>query len=196
MDMRAPADHPILDAIAERWSPYAYDLRPVDAADLAALFEAARWSPSSYNEQPWRFVAVARDDPAFERALDCLVEANRAWARDAGVLCFAVAAGAFARNGKPNIKACYDLGQSVALLSVEASARGLAVHQMGGFDPAAARAAFGVPEGYEPVTAFTVGYPAAPNEGGASGRKRRSLDETVFGTTWGVSAGFLDDNAD
>lgn len=197
MDMRAPTPQPILDAIAERWSPYAYDPRPVSDADLRALFEAARWAPSSYNEQPWRFVAVARNDAAdFDRALKCLVEANQAWARDAGALCFAVAARAYARNDKPNTKALYDLGQSVALLSVEAASRGLAVHQMGGFDPEAARATFGVPVGYDVITAFAVGHAAAPNKGGAAARQRRAMAETVFGAAWGTSAGFLDDNPD
>ncbi|MBC8423690.1 nitroreductase family protein [bacterium] len=197
MDMRAPTPLPILDAIAERWSPYAYDPRPVSDADLRALFEAARWAPSSYNEQPWRFVAVARDDAAdFDRALECLVEANRAWARDAGALCFAVAARAYERNDEPNTKALYDLGQSVALLSVEAASRNLAVHQMGGFDPEAARTTFGVPEGYDVITSFVVGPAAAPNEGGAAARRRRDVNETVFGAAWGAPAGFLDDNPD
>jgi len=197
MDMRAPADHPVLDAIALRWSPYAFDPRPVPAPDLRSLFEAARWAPSSYNEQPWRFIAVPRDDgEAFARALDGLVDANRAWARDAGVLVFAVAARIFARNGKPNGKALYDLGQAAALLSVEAAARGLAVHQMGGIDPEAVRASFGVPGGFDVITAFAVGYAAQPNEGGAAARRRRGLAETVFGPDWDAPAAFLDDNVD
>ncbi|MBU0742753.1 nitroreductase family protein [bacterium] len=192
MDMRARTGHPILDVIADRWSPHAYEPRPVPPADLRSLFEAARWAPSSYNEQPWRFVAVTRDDEAaFGRALACLVDANRAWAQDAGALFFAVAARSFARNGKPNGKALYDLGQAVAMLSIEAATRGLTVHQMGGIDPEAARAAFRVPGEYDVITAVAVGYAAAPNAGGAGARRRRDLAGTVFGAAWGEPARFL-----
>ena len=193
MDMRARTDHPVLDAVADRWSPYAFDPRPVDDADLRSIFEAARWAASSYNEQPWRFLVVRREDEeAFAAALDCLVEFNQGWARDASVLAFAVAAPRYERNGEPNDKASYDLGQAVALLSLEAVARGLEVHQMGGFDPRQAGELHGVPEDHAVVTCFALGHAAAPNEGGGEGRSRRPLSDFVYGPRWEVPAEFLD----
>ncbi len=193
MPMRAPITHPVLDAIADRWSPYAYQPRTVGNADLCSLFEAARWAPSSYNEQPWRFLVVRREQTGlFERALSGLVEANRAWARDASALVFAVAASMFSRNGQPNGKALYDLGQAMALMSLEATARGLAVHQMGGILPELVAELAGVPEHFQVVTAAAIGYPAAEPEGGGAARTRRPLCETVFSGAWGIPADFLD----
>ena len=193
MDMRARTDHPVLDAIANRWSPYAYDPRSVPAADLRSIFEAARWTASSYNEQPWRFLVVPRDDEAaFADALNCLMDFNKGWAKDAGALVFAVAADSYARSGKPNNKAHYDLGQAVAQLSIEAAARGINTHQIGGLKADKAREVYGVPEGYDVICAFTLGYAAAVNEGGPAGRSRRPQTDLVFGTTWGEPADFLD----
>ena len=192
MTMTAPVGHPVLAAIAERWSPMSYEPRGLDDADLCSLFEAARWAPSSYNEQPWRFVVVRREqDARFGRALAGLVDANRAWARDASALVFAIASLNLTRNGRPNTKALYDLGQAMALLSVEASARGLAVHQMGGILPDSIAELCGVPEGFQVVTAAAIGYPAAEPEGGGAARSRRPLRESVFGATWGRPAEFL-----
>ena len=192
MTMTAPVGHPVLAAIAERWSPKSYEPRDLDEADLCSLFEAARWAPSSFNEQPWRFVVVRREQAAlFGRALEGLVDANRAWACDASALVFAIASLNLARNGRPNSKALYDLGQAMALLSVEAAARGLAVHQMGGILPESIAALCGVPEGFQVVTAAAIGYPAAEPEGGGAARSRRPLRESVFGATWGQPAEFL-----
>lgn len=193
MDMTARTDHPVLDAVAARWSPYAYDPRPLAAADLRSIFEAARWSASSYNEQPWRFLVVAREDAAaFAAALDTLVEFNRNWARDAPVLVFAVAASSYEHNGKPNTKAEYDLGQAVAQLSLEAASRGIQSHQIGGLDPERARELLDVPADHEVVCAFTLGYPAEAKAGGAESRERRPLDTLVFGPGWRTRPAFLD----
>ena len=193
MDMTARTDHPVLDAVAARWSPYAYDTRPVPDADLRSIFEAARWTASSYNEQPWRFLVVAREDAAvFDAALDTLVEFNRNWARGAPVLVFALTATHYAENGKPNAKAEYDLGQAVAQLGLEAASRGIQAHQIGGLFPDRVRELFDVPAEYEVVCAFTLGYPSGPKEGGAEGRGRRPLDELVHGPAWGSRPGWLD----
>jgi nitroreductase len=196
MTKLAQPDHPILDVIAERWSPYGYGDRPVDKADLASLFEAARWAASSYNEQPWRYIVATRDDPGeFSRLLSCLVEPNQAWARSAPVLALGIASLAFSRNDKPNGAAVHDLGQASAMLSIEATARGLSVHQMKGILPDRARELYGVPEGYEVVTALAIGYAAHPDsqpedfrEADTTPRKRRPLAEFVFAGGWGESA--------
>lgn len=199
MSKRASSDHPIHDLIAERWSPCAFDGRAVAVADLASLFEAARWAPSAFNEQPWRYLVARREDgEAYARMLSCLMEGNQEWARSAPVLALAVASIKLARNGKPNGKALYDLGQATALLSVEATARGLHVHQMGGILPDRAREVYGVPEDFEAATGLAIGYlgdpaafPAEIRERDARPRQRRPLGETVWEGSWGATATFV-----
>src|ERR1700730_3965434 len=96
----ASADSPIHEVLAECWSPYAFREKPVSQDELRSLFEAARWAPSSYNEQPWRYVVATRDDRAqFERLLSCLVEGNQAWAKHVPVLALGIVSLKFAKNG-------------------------------------------------------------------------------------------------
>ena len=122
----ASADSPIHEVLAERWSPYAFRDKPVSQDELRSLFEAARWAPSSYNEQPWRYVVATRDDRAqFERLLSCLVEGNQAWAKHVPVLALGIVSLKFAKNGKDNRAAVHDLGLAAGNLVVEATARGL-----------------------------------------------------------------------
>ena len=100
---RAQPDHPIIDPLANRFSPYAFEPKSVEKDKLLSCLEAARWAASSYNEQPWSFIVAEREDEAeFARLLDCLVDANQAWAKNAGVLMLTVTARQFSRNGKPN----------------------------------------------------------------------------------------------
>lgn len=156
----APVDHPIHDLLRERWSPRAFDDTPVERSVLLSLLEAARWAPSSFNEQPWRLIIADRhrDARRFAGLLAALVESNQVWVRFAPLLGFSVAKLAFERNGKPNRHAWHDLGLAMASLLVEATARGLSVHQMAGYDADKARAVCGVPDGFEPVAAFAIGY--------------------------------------
>ena len=199
MSKIAAPDHPIHETLAHRWSPYAYADRPVADADLRSLFEAARWAPSSYNEQPWRFIVARREDgKEYDRILSCLVEANQAWARQAPVLVLTVAAETFARNGKPNGAATHDVGLAAGNLSVEATARGLHVHQMGGILPDRARELFGIPEGFRALTAIAIGYAADPADLDDEMRKRettprarRALKESVYTGSWGRAADLL-----
>src|SRR5215207_8555115 len=108
---QATPDHPIHELLAKRWSPYAFADRPVSDADLRSLFEAARWSASSYNEQPWRYIVATRANPdEFDRLLSCLVEPNQVWAKAAPVLALGCTSLNFERNGKPNAAAVHDLG--------------------------------------------------------------------------------------
>lgn len=160
---KAQTDHPILKVLAERWSPYGFSDKPVAVADLLSLFEAARWAASSYNEQPWNYLVALKENPQdFGRLLSCLVEPNQAWAKTAPVLVLGVISLRFAKNNKDNRAAAHDLGLASANLSVEATARGLSVHQMIGILPDNARAVCQIPEHFEAWTALAIGYKAAP----------------------------------
>jgi len=183
----------INDLARRRWSPYAYESRSLEPDDVRALFEAARWAPSSMNEQPWRYIFALRDDrEEFEKALSCLVEGNRKWARYAGALIFTVAKRTFSRNDKPNRYAWHDVGQASFSLAIEAVARGLAAHQMGGILPDRVAEVYGVPEGYEVVSGIAVGYPGTASdvstelaERDQKRRPRRPAGESVFARKWG-----------
>ena len=199
MTKRATTDHPVHDLIASRWSPYAFADRPVSDADLHSLFEAARWAPSSYNEQPWSYLVATRDQTQqFEPLLSCLVEANQGWAKFAPVLALGCTSLHFARNGKPNAAAVHDLGLASANLVLEATARGLAVHQMIGILPDRARELYGIPEGVQPLTGLAIGYagdpgrlPEALRERDRQRRPRKPLATFVFGEKWGTGASVL-----
>ncbi|PPH18511.1 nitroreductase [Rathayibacter sp. AY1C4] len=156
----ASTSAPILDVLAERWSPRSYDASAtVSDETLASLLEAARWSPSASNSQPWRFIVARRGTDGFDRIVATLAGFNGAWAGSAAVLVVALAE-TVDSEGKPRPWAVYDLGQSIAHLSVQAHHEGLHVHQMAGFDKDAVRAAFSVDERFDPVTIAAVGVAA------------------------------------
>lgn len=188
--------HPVLPVIAERWSPYAYDPRPVEREKLLSCLEAARWAPSSYNEQPWTYILAERGDAAaFARLLDCLVEGNQAWAKNAGVLIVTVVSRTFAKNGKPNAACEHDIGLAGGNLVLQATALGLQAHQMIGIVHAKVRAAYKVPENHDPLTAIAIGYAAAVAAGTSdpleqrdlAPRPRKAIGEFVV-STWGQPA--------
>jgi nitroreductase len=195
----APSDFPVHQLIIDRWSPRAFSERPVPPDVLRSLFEAARWAPSSNNEQPWAYIVATRDDhDNFAKMLSVLVEFNASWAKNAPMLALAVAELNFAKNNAPNRNAQYDTGAATALLSVEATARGLAVHQMAGFDPAKAREVFAIPTGWEAIAALTIGYPGDPNslpqalkDRELAPRTRKPLSEFVMAGHWGHTASFI-----
>jgi nitroreductase len=192
----AKLDHPIHPLLADRWSPYAFDPRPVSAEDLRSIFEAARWAPSSYNEQPWRYVLATKDDAVeHERLLSCLVEGNRVWASNAPVLALGIVVDRFVRNDKPNAAAEHDLGLAAGNICVEATARGLYVHQMIGILPDRARDLYGIPDGHRALTGLAIGYKADPSaldeklrQRDTAERTRRPLADFVFSKKWGTSA--------
>ncbi len=200
MIKHATPDHPVEAIIAQRWSPYAYSSRDVSTKDLLSLFEAARWAPSSYNEQPWCFIVARREDSAqFQRVLNCLVEGNQGWARHAPVLALTVVRERFSRNDKPNRAAEHDIGLAVANLSVEAEARGLSVHQMIGILPDEAAKTFRIPEGAHALTALAIGYAAGPDESvddalrqrDQTPRQRKPIAEFVFGEAFGKASSIV-----
>lgn len=198
----ASTDHPIHSLLASRWSPYAWSDAPVAAEDLAALFEAARWAPSSYNEQPWRWILARREDKAgFEKLLSTLVETNQAWAKHAPVLALGISVGRFKRNGKANKAAQHDLGAAAAHLSFEATARGLAVHQMIGIEAERARELYRIPEEAEALTALAIGVageaadlPDGLRERDLAPRTRKPLTELVFANRFGERAVLIERN--
>lgn len=158
----APTAVPILPVIAERWSPRAFDPEAVlTADDLAPLFEAARWAPSSANNQPWRYIYGHRGTEAFERLLSCLSEGNRDYCRRASVLIIA-ATRTVRDNGKPNFHGGHDLGLSIGYMLLQAVADGLAIHPMGGFDDERARELLGIPERFAAWTAIAIGRHGDP----------------------------------
>jgi nitroreductase len=199
MHKPAPSDFPVHQLIIDRWSPRAFSERPVPPDVLRSLFEAARWAPSSNNEQPWAYIVATRDDHEnFAKVLSVLVEFNASWAKSAPMLALAVAELNFAKNNAPNRNAQYDTGAATALLSVEATARGLAVHQMAGFDPAKAREVFTIPAGWEAIAAIAIGYPGDPNslpqalkDRELAPRTRKPLSEFVMAGHWGHTASFV-----
>jgi nitroreductase len=197
---QATPTHPIHELLARRWSPYAFADRPVSDADLRSLFEAARWAASSYNEQPWSYIVATKASAAeFERLLSCLVEANQGWAKAAPAIALGCTSVKFALNGKPNPAAVHDLGLASASLTLEATARGLFVHQMIGILPDKARELYRIPDGVQPTTGLAIGYPAENNalsekyrERDLAPRTRKALSEFVFGGQWGTSSNIAD----
>lgn len=165
--MKNPTAYPVQEFIARRWSPYAFDpAREVSTTDLQSLFEAARWTMSSYNSQPWRYIVGVRGrrQEAWEQVFDCLVEGNRGWAKNAPVLVLGLAEHLHPYNQKLNKAALHDLGAASAALTFEATARGLVVHQMVGIHVERVREVFELPETVEPLTALAIGYPAEPDD--------------------------------
>lgn len=162
MKKTAQTDYPILDVIAERWSPRAFDPdKTLTEADVAPLFEAARWSPSSSNSQPWRFVYAFRGEPAFDALLACASEGNQRWVHRVSVLAYSIARKE-SDSGRPLWHGRHDTGMALGYLLLQATAAGLAVHPFGGFDSDKVIAAAGVPEGFEPCTGIAIGYPGDP----------------------------------
>ncbi len=189
----ARPDHPVLDCIAQRWSPYSFDPRGVELEKLWSCLEAARWAASSFNEQPWSFLVARREQPAeFQRALACLVEMNQAWAKNAGVLLLTAVAKTFSRDGSPNRVAVHDLGLAVGNLCCQATHLGLSVHQMAGVNLQKVRQDFAIPDSHDPVTAVAIGYAANVeptstdpfSQRDSTPRPRKPLREFVFSGSW------------
>ena len=193
----ARPDHDILDVIRHRWSPRAFDpSRDVSRADLQRLFEAARWAPSSLNEQPWRFVVVdrTRTPEAFGSLLESLSPRNRAWASAAPVLVLVAVRLKHEHLEVDNSHAWYDAGQAVGFLTLQATAGGLSIRQMQGFDAEVARRVCDVPSPFEPAVVMAIGHAGDPDaltmpahrDAEKAPRIRRALAEFVFEGGWGT----------
>ena len=160
-DDRVP-DRPIEPLLLRRWSPRAMSGLPIGEEELLTLFEAARWAPSTYNEQEWRFLYARRETSQWPVFFDLLVEGNRVWCQRAAMLAVILAHRVFERNGKPNPVHLFDCGNAFENLALQGTAMGLVVHGMQGFDFEKARSVLGVPEDYAVVAMFAVGRPGDP----------------------------------
>ena len=199
--MEKPTDnqYPINELLKKRWSSLAFADKMVSSEVLLSLLEAARWSPSCFNEQPWNFIVATKENPAeYKRLFNCLVEGNQPWATLAPVLMISVARLFFESNNKPNRHAFHDVGLAVACLTFQATEMGLRVHQMGGFDIDKARELYKISEQYEPVAAIAIGYPGeleilpeSLQERELSPRSRKPMNSFVFAGEWGQTASFI-----
>ena len=184
----------IHDLMQNRWSPRAFDSgKDVSHDDLLALLEAARWAPSCFNDQPWRYIVCvkSKDEASWQNALAILAEKNQQWAKNAPVLMLAIAMANFNHNGKPNRWAMYDTGSASVSLCLQATALDLIVHQMGGFDADKARQVFNLPEDCQPMAMMAVGYQADADrlsddfkEAELAARSRVPLEQLFYFGKW------------
>lgn len=187
LNRTAETSTPILEVLAERWSPRAFDSSaPLDETKLTAALEAARWSASASNSQPWRFIVARRGTDAFASVEATLMGFNSAWAGTAGALIVALTE-TVDTEGKPRPWAQYDLGQAIAHLSVQAHSDGLHVHQMGGFDAEALRSVFDLPAELTPLSVSAIGVAGTPDllpestrERETAPRSRRPLTDSLL----------------
>ncbi len=154
-----PVDYKVLDVIKKRWSPRAFAKKSISNHDILTMLEAARWTASAFNEQPWRFIVAKKEDKQkYAKLLACLREGNQSWATNAPLLILAVAKKTFSNTNGENKLARYDLGQAVSALVLQASELNIYSHQMAGIYPEKAKSAYNLADGYEAVTAIALGY--------------------------------------
>jgi len=156
------ADHPIDPIFLERWSPRAMSGETLSEQEIQTLFEAARWAPSTYNVQEWRFCYARCDGPYWRSLFDLLVEGNQVWCARAGLLGVVLSQTVFPRNGKPNPVHVFDSGLAYMSLALQGARMGLVVHAMAGFDREAARNVLDIPEDFSVNAMFAVGRPGDP----------------------------------
>ena len=183
------------ETIANRWSGRAYDAaKTISQAQIIALLEAARWAPSCFGDEPWRFMVWDKttDNTTWQQAFDCIVPGNQTWVKDAPVLVLACADTLFNHNQQPNRWAQYDTGAATENLCLQASSMGLMAHQMGGFNVDKTREVFAIPAQFTLMAMVSVGYAAdiATIEGEnfvreTAARKRKPIGELFFNSAWG-----------
>ena len=199
MSYATPAPSSLLPALSQRWSPRAFADQAISPETLEILFEAARWAPSSRNEQPWAFMIATKENPvAYQNLLNCLYEGNIKWASTAPVLILGIAKLAFALNSRPNRFAMYDLGAAVMNLLTQATELGLYAHQMGGYDVDKARQLYQIPETHELGAVIALGYlgqaehlPEGLTERTQDERTRHPFKSFVFAQQWGQPSELL-----
>lgn len=185
---------PINETITNRWSGRAYDAtKQVSHEQIIALLEAARWAPSCFGDQPWRFIVWNKnvDAQSWQQAFECLAPSNQTWVNNAPILILVCADTLFTHNLQPNRWAQYDAGAAAENLCLQACSMGLMAHQMGGFNVDVVREAFAIPVQYSLMAMLTVGFAAdvASLEGDVlkreiAARSRRSLNELFFANGW------------
>ena len=185
-------EHTVIDLIKERWSPRAFSSEPIENEKIMSLLEAARWAPSCFNEQPWNFIIFKKEnEKEFQNIINVLSPRNQLWAEKAPLIILSVGKSNFERNEKPNKHALHDVGVAVSNLTMQATAMGLFVHQMAGFNSQKSKELFDIPNGYEPVAAIAVGYygntedlPEELKSSETSKRSRKSINDFSFEGKW------------
>lgn len=193
---KARTTYPVHDAIAHRWSGRAFSEEMPNREIIGSLFEAARWAPSSFNEQPWHFFIATKDQEAeYDTLFNLLSVRNQEWAGLAPVLALSVAKTYFDKNDKENRHAWHDVGLAAENLVLQATFHGLVVHQMAGFDVEASKSELEIPDGFDPIAAFAIGYPGDTSKlsqtfrkSEENARKRKALGEFLFLGQWGNTA--------
>lgn len=182
---------PIHPHLAGRWSPVRFDpAGQLSEEDLRGLLEAARWAPSCFGEEPWRFIIARREDGHRDR-LEAQLRSGNAWAKRASLLVATLAKKTFTQNEEPNRWHAHDVGLATEALLTEATSRGLVTHVMGGFDTDGLVKDFAVPDDYTPIAMIAVGHydPDSPDEKLAkrdqNPRRRRPLSDLAFGASFG-----------
>jgi nitroreductase len=184
----ADTNYPIHELLRERWSPRSFSDKSVDPELVNQLFEAARWAPSSYNEQPWRFIVARREEEeAFEKLSQVMNDFNRGWGTGAAVLALGLTKTSFGSDGRRNPHAGHDLGQAIAHLTFEATRHDLYVHQMAGILPEKAQELYDIPDKVKPMTMFAIGYKGEPEDLSeklekqeTAPRSRKPLDDIIL----------------
>lgn len=183
----AETAHEVLDLIKLRWSPRAFDSKPIDEATLSTLFEAMRWAPSAMNEQPWRIIYARKGEDAHQKMVETLMPGNQPWAVNAPVLLITLVKKTHSMTGAVNGAARHDLGLAIGNLSIQATHEGISLHQMGGVHLDKLREAFDIPEDYDPVTVIALGYLGDPETlpedlkaRELAKRTRKPIEEFVF----------------
>lgn len=181
--------------LKKRWSPRAYANKPVENEKLQRLFEAARWTPSAFNSQPWNFIIGQNGDHSYKKIFDCLIEFNQLWAKFAPVLVLSIGKKTSSTNNTLLLSYQYDVGQSVSHLTFQAMEEGLYIHQMTGFDANKAIKNFNIPDDYEALSVFTIGYLGDPSilnkhmqKTETAERQRKSVNEFVFEMIFGQTS--------
>lgn len=154
------SEHPINPLLLNRWSPRSMSGEELSEEEIFSLFEAARWAPSSYNEQPWRFLYATRNSPEWPLLFDLMIDFNKGWTKNAALLVVVISHQFFERNKKPARTHSFDTGAAWMSLAIEGSSRGLVVHGMEGFDYEKAKTVLEIPDDYQVEAMFAVGKKA------------------------------------
>lgn len=179
MQVSSEFESDILEIIKSRRSRRAFVNKPIEREKIKSLFEAARWAPSSINEQPWAYVYATKDQSElWNKIFESLNESNKIWAKEAPLLVVSLARKYYSRNDRPNNSAKYDVGAANAFLSLQATQLGLNVHQMGGFDHSLLRQNLNVPENFDIGVVMAIGYPGNPEQLPLPLRERELLPRT------------------
>ncbi len=179
------ADHPIDKLFLDRWSPRAMSGEEIAEEDLMILFEAARWAPSSFNNQPWRILYARRSSPHWPLFFGLLTDSNKVWTKNAAALLLFISKTTFDHNGKPSITHSFDTGAAWVSLALQGTLKGYVVHGMQGFDYERARIELKIPEGFSVEAMVAVGLPgdkeALPDKikQSESPNSRRKIAETI-----------------